>query len=269
MMPRLVIFSELDGPLQDPPASAFATAARVLEPVMRASVSLILTSRKTRAELEHVQQQLGIRDPFISESGAAAFVPAESFGGTVAGARPIAGYHAVEFGRAYADVVAALHRTARDLHVGIQGFSDMSVEDVARECQLTLLRARLAKLREYDEPFRILDPSPRARIRLFKALQAARLHCTSVGRYHHVGALLNRDAAFNLLRALYRRAHGTVFTIGLVDVAAGPHLLKPADHLVTLAGTDDATRTLNLVDWARAIEHVVGDVQSRGVLDCG
>jgi hypothetical protein len=132
MTPRLVIFSELDGPLHDPPGSAFASAARMLKTVIRANVSLILTSRKTRAELEHVQQGLGIRDPFVSESGAAAFIPPGYFGRDLPGTRPIAGYSAVEFGRTYSDVVAILHRTARNLRVAIQGFSDMSVEDVAR-----------------------------------------------------------------------------------------------------------------------------------------
>ena len=264
MTPRLVIFSELDGPLHDPPGSALAKAARVLDAVNHANVSLILSSRKTRAELEHLQQELGIRAPFICESGAAAFVPLDCFGGDVPGARQIAGYNAVEFGRTYSDVVATLHGTARKHRVAIQGFSDMSVEDVARECQVTLLRARLAKLREYDEPFRILDPHPGARLRLFKALQAARLQCTSVGPYHHVGAPLNKYAAVNLLRTLYRRAHDRVVTVALVDAAAGRHLPNSADHVVTLGNAD---RALDLVDWTRAIEDVVRDVQHSGALD--
>jgi mannosyl-3-phosphoglycerate phosphatase len=269
MTPRLVIFSELDGPLHDPPGSAFASAARMLKTVIRANVSLVLTSRKTRAELEHIQQGLGFSDPFISESGAAAFIPPDYFGRDVPGARTIAGYSAVEFGRTYSDVVATLHRTARNLRVAIQGFSDMSVEDVARDCQVTLLRARLAKLREYDEPFRILDPHPRARLRLFKALQAARLQCTSVGRYHHAGAPLHKYAAVNLLRTLYRRAHGRVLTVALVDAAAGRHLPNSADHVVTLGNADGVSKTLDLVDWAQAIEHAVGDVQHSGAIDCG
>jgi mannosyl-3-phosphoglycerate phosphatase family protein len=267
MTPRLVIFSELDGPLHDPPASAFANAARRLKTLIRANVSLILTSRKTRAELEHIQQELGIRDPFVSESGAAAFIPPDCFGGDVPGAHPIAGYNAVEFGRTYSDVVATLHRTARNLRVAIRGFSDMSVEDVAREWQVTLLRARLAKLREYDEPFRILDPHPRARLRLFKGLQAARLQCTSVGRYHHVGAPLDKYAAVNLLRTLYRRAHGRVLTVALVDAAAGGRQPNSADHVVRLGNADGAAKTLDLVDWAQAIEHAVGDVQHTGAID--
>jgi mannosyl-3-phosphoglycerate phosphatase family protein len=258
---RLVIFTEMDGPLHDPSAGAFAAAARVLETLRRANVSLVFSSRKTRAELEHIQQELGIRDPFVCESGAAAFIPRGYFGWNVDGARPIAGYEAVEFGGAYSDVVATLHRTAANLRVAIVGYNDMSVEEVARECQVTLLRARLAKLREYDEPFRILDPHARVRKRLFKALRAARLQCTSVGRYNHVGAMVDRHAAVNLLRTLYRRASSSLFTVALVDPAAGGNLLERQDHLVTLGNDDVAHETLDVVEWARAIEDVVHEVQ--------
>jgi mannosyl-3-phosphoglycerate phosphatase family protein len=265
MTSRLVIFSALDGPLRDPSASALAAAARVLEAIAPANVSVILTSRMTRAELEHIQQELGITDPFICESGAALFIPLACFGGAVPGSRPVAGYNVVEFGRAYSDVVSTLYRTADDLGIAIEGFSDMSVEDVARDCGLTLLRARLAKLREYDEPFRILDPRPRARIRLFKALRAARLQCTSVGRYHHAGARLDEYAAVNLLRMLYEPASSRLLTVGLVDSAAGHDRLDRPDYLVRLGSDDGADASLDIVDWALAIEDVVSEVRRTGV----
>jgi hypothetical protein len=45
------------------------------------------------------------------------------------------------------DVVATLHRTAANLRVAIVGYSDMSVEEVARECQVTLLIGEAARIR--------------------------------------------------------------------------------------------------------------------------
>ena len=41
--------------------------------------------------------------------------------------------------------------------VRVVGFSDMTVGDVAEECGLPVLDAQLAKLREFDEPFRLLE----------------------------------------------------------------------------------------------------------------
>ena len=141
----------------------------------------------------------------------------------------------------------------------------MSVEDVARECQVTLLRARLAQLREYDEPFRILDPHPRTRIRLFKHCKRLVFNAPASGAFTTWG--LDRYAAVNLLRRLYRRAHDKLLTVALVDPATGPHLVEPADSLVTLGSDDGASAPLDLVDWARAIQDVVRQVQHSGALD--
>ena len=137
----------------------------------------MLCSSRTRAEIEAIQQELEIAHPFVCESGGAVFIPRGYFGFAVPGARDLAGYEAVEFGRPYAEVVQKLHRTAERLAIEIVGFSDMSVEEVARDCHLSLLQARLAKLREYGERFRILDSNELARNRLVRALKANRLRC--------------------------------------------------------------------------------------------
>jgi hypothetical protein len=68
--------------------------------------------------------------------------------------------------------------------VEIRGFNDMSVDEVASECHMSLLQARLAKLRDYSECFRIRDPLPEARERLLTALVATRLRCLQGDRYH-------------------------------------------------------------------------------------
>ena len=113
----------------------------------------------------------------------------------------------------------------------------MSVEDVAIDCDLPLLQARLAKLREYSEPFRVVDAKPGALPRLFKALRAAGLDCTSRGRYHYVGAI-RRDLGGQFLRGLYRRAFGEVVTVAFGDHRSAAPLLRQADvPLVVQSGS--------------------------------
>ena len=76
-----------------------------------------------------------------------------------------------------------LRRTADRLRIDIVVFSDMSVEDVARECDQPLLQARLAKLREYSERFLVLDSVEKTRKRLFGALKSEGLRCIPLERY--------------------------------------------------------------------------------------
>src|SRR6185503_14509293 len=93
----LVVFSSLDGiPWQ---ASEWEEAARELRRLDDDErVPIVLCSSRTRAEVEAIQQRLGIRHPFVCERGAAAFVPAGYFDFSIAGSRDVAGYHALEFG---------------------------------------------------------------------------------------------------------------------------------------------------------------------------
>ena len=172
----------------------------------REHLPLVFSSSKTRAELELIQHELGISQPFICETGGAVFVPRGYFGFNVAPALDVAGYEVVEFGKPYTEVVASLHRAADRLDIAVVGFNDMSVEEVAIDCDLPLLQARLAKLREYSELFRVVDAKPGALPRLFKALRGAGLDCTSRGAYHHLGSM-HRDLGVQFLRGLYRRAY--------------------------------------------------------------
>jgi mannosyl-3-phosphoglycerate phosphatase len=261
--PRLpiVVFSDVDGVLRHPHEHSCTEAARALERLWREDVPLALCSSHTRAEVEWIQQELGIRHPFVCESGGAAFIPPGYFEFAVPGARDLAGYQAVEFGRPYAEVARTLHRTAERLRIEIVGFGDMSVEEVARECRVPLLQARLSKLREYGERFRVLDPAEATRGRLVRALNAARLRCISGEQYGQVGAQVDNSIGVRVLLDLYARDRGPVLSVGLVDELAGDKALQLVNHRVMVPDANPATRGVDMVSWAEAIVDSVESVR--------
>ena len=154
---RLVVFTDLDGCLLDHDSYSFAPAAEALAVLAAQGIPLVLCSSKTRAEIEMLQQDLGVAHPFVSENGGALFLPRRYFPFLISDGRSLSGYQAIEFGLPYYQLVETLHRVASDLNIPVVGFSDMTTEEVAKDCKLPLMVALLAKLREYDEPFRILD----------------------------------------------------------------------------------------------------------------
>ena len=79
----------------------------------------------------------------------------------------------------------------------------MTVGDVAEECGLPVLDAQLAKLREFDEPFRLLDADPAARSRFLKALHRRGLKAVSGGRFDHVTGDTDKGRAVAELRTLF------------------------------------------------------------------
>jgi mannosyl-3-phosphoglycerate phosphatase len=255
----IVVFSDVDGVLREPHAPLFADAARALAPLRFENAALVLCSRKTRAEIEAIQQTLEIRHPFLCEGGAALFVPAGYFGFEVPGSRDLAGYDVVEFGWPHADIVLTLRRTAQRLGIGICGFDDMSVEEVAREWGQPLLQARLAKLREYSERFRICEAGEAgdaARRRLFRALKAARVRCVADDRFALATAPIDIGLGVNLLRNLYDRAHGSLVSIGLADGMADEQMLHLVDRRVLVCDDDPAMR-VDALAWAQCIVDVV------------
>jgi mannosyl-3-phosphoglycerate phosphatase len=142
--------------------------------------------------------------------------------------------------------------------VAIAGVSDMSVREVAEACGLTMLDARLAKLREYDEPFRILDADPASRDRLLRALHRAGLRCVKGGRFDHVTGWIDKGASVATLRALYERAYGDVVTVGLGDSLNDLALLREVEIPVVVPNpaTGDAAHLLRKVPTARVTAEI-------------
>lgn len=204
-------------------------------------IPLVLCSGRTRAELEFVQQTAGLADPFVVEHGGAAFAPDGYFPDRLMdGTRRLVRCAVMEFGRPYAQVVELLRRASARARVEVVGFSEMSVDEVAAECGLTPLQARLAKLRDYEEAFRILDPTDGARARLWRALQSAQLGCLTEGRLDFVGAPVDLAVGVQWLASLYRRAAGPLVTIGVGDQPHHVPMLRRVDVPI-LASRDPAT----------------------------
>ncbi len=268
----LLIVSDLDGTLLDADTYSFAAAEPALARLHRAGVPLVLCSSKTRAEIEALLTQLGIDEPFVSENGGAIYLPESSWAGAETLGQHVGGRIRIELGWAYPEVVAHVRDAARDQNVLIRGFADMSVDDITRECGLAPLQAQLAKLREYDEPFRILDPDPAAGSRLLKALHRRGLRTVQGGRYHHATGDTDKGMAVEVLRLLFA-GRGPVTMVGLGDAPNDVALLRAVDLPVIVRNDhqDAAGRLLRKVPtarvterpgpagWAHAVSHILDD----------
>lgn len=164
----------------------------------------------------------------------------------------MSGYHVIAFGRPHHQVVEALLRTAETLGIEVRGFNGMSVQEVANECDLSLAEARLAQLREYGEPFRILAADPAVQSRLLNALRRAGLRCVNGGRFHHVSSGADVRRSVRTLTSLYRQRSGDVLTVGVSAGLTEPSLLREVDIPIVVLNTDvDTARVLRKVPTAR------------------
>ncbi len=274
--PFLVVVTDLDGTLLDHETYGCEEARETLDLLARTGVPVVLCSSKTQAEIAAVQRDLGIRHPCISENGGALFIPDDYFPFLPNVVRRLHNGVAVEFGSPYRDVVAALQVVAGRLHTTVVGFNDMSVEEVAQMCHLSLAQARLAKLREYDEPFRIMHPVPAARARLRAALHARGFRYTHGGRFDHVTGATDKGLPLAALSTLYQRNVGRrALTIGLGDSLNDLALLANVDipivvrnqatvttgRLLARLPAARLTRKSGPAGWSEAVREVLAAVR--------
>lgn len=247
----IVVFTDPDGTLLEHRTHPCGPHCEALRCLADRDVPIVLCSSRTRAELELIQQEFHFRHPFISENGGAVYVPRGYFSSSSDPAE-ISGYDVITFGGPHQQVVDALRRTAKTLGIEVRAFNAMSVQEVADECGLSLAEARLAQLREYGEPFRILAPNPAVHSRLLTALRRAGLQCVNGGRFHHVSSGTDMRRSVRTLTSLYRRQAGDVLTVGVSAAHTDPSLLREVDiPIVVLHPEVDAVGVLRKVPTAR------------------
>lgn len=247
---QIVVFADPERTLLDHRAHPCVPWCPALRVLADHQVPLVLCSSRTRAELEVIQQEFRFRHPFISESGAAVYLPRGYFShGLETGGR--SGYDVIAFGGPHQRVVETLRYAAAAQAIDVRGFHDMSVQEVADECRLTLAEARLAQLREYDEPFRILSKDQAVHNRLFGALRRVGMRCVTSGEFHHVSLGADVRRSVQSLRSLYRHQFGRVLTVG-VSTGHTDRLLREVDVPIVVRDPEiDVTSVLRTVPTAR------------------
>lgn len=226
---RIVVFSDPDA-LREDGVDGWATAREVLGALNAERVAVVLWGNETRSEMELIQNDLNLHHPFISENGGGLFVHHGYFRERPAAGRDTANYQVFDFGRPYYQVAEALHEVARKVGADVVGFSRMSIYDVAQECDISLSQARLAKLREYDEPFRIIDSEAATYSRICSALRRLSLRCFTHESLHHATGVADKTRSVRTLAAFYRHVSvGSVVTVGLAKERSETCLLKAVD----------------------------------------
>ncbi len=241
-----LVFTDLDGTLLDHDTYSFEPARAALEALRQAGVPVIFVTSKTRAETEFWRARTGNRDPFVTENGGAAVIPAGTF--------PFEAPEEIVLGTRYPVLVAALERAARAAGVRVRGFHSLSVREVAEAASLPLEQAELAKRREFDEPFEILDEAGAAA--LLAAIEAEGMRWTRGGRFYHITGNNDKAAAARGLIELYRRVEPEVATFGFGDGWNDAPLLDAVD--VPVAVLSPATQRLRELVPRAAVTRLPG-----------
>ncbi|MGH7538837.1 MAG: HAD-IIB family hydrolase [Gemmatimonadales bacterium] len=230
----LAVITDLDGCLLDARDYGFDPARAVLRRLRRWGVPLVLCTSKTRAELRVLFAALGSAHLAVIEDGGGILVPPGFARHTsLPGARRTRDGRLLGLSASYRVVRRAFRRLAHVTHGAVRGFGDMPAAELARMSGLTLHAARLAKRREFDEPFLFLRDGRRQAPRAHRFATRLGLAVTHGGRFFHLHGQTDKGWAIRLVRRLLLEpAHGTLTVIALGDSALDAPMLREADHAI-------------------------------------
>lgn len=244
-----MIFADLDGTFLDEGYGCHHTKP-IVDQLHALGGSVVFCSSKTREEIEYYRRSAGIDEPFIAENGGTIYIPKGYFPFDYAGAKT-QHYNIIRLGTSYQILRKKLAEIGQTTAAKLLGFGDMTLEELAYDTGLPLDLARLAKRREHDEPFRIVEGS---RARVLRAIRHEGLKCTQGGRYLHLTGNSDKGKAVAVLKSLYGEMFGRLETYAVGDGPNDAPMLRAVDKPFFIA---KAHMNARLNAWL-GILHTVG-----------
>lgn len=213
-LPKLVVFSDLDGTLLDHDTYSWDAAKPALDRLAERDIPVVLASSKTAREVEILQEQMGLSGrPAIVENGAG-----------------VIGVPGIDKAETYAALREALDRIAPALRHSFRGFGDMTVAELANVTGLPPDMARLAQERGYSEPG-VWSGSDTELDRFIAVLSAGGMTAQQGGRFLTVSfGGTKADAMDAVINALCPE-----LTLALGDAPNDRTMLEKADMGVIVA----------------------------------
>ena len=236
MKRQLLIFTDLDGTLLDYHTYSFRKALPALRYIQRRKIPLIICTSKTRGEIEVYQKKIKNSHPFIAENGGGIFIPWNYFKKIPSGLEKTDGYLIKEMGIPYTTLRRKLLEVANTYGQKIKGFGDMSAKEIRKRYGLNGKEARLAKQREYDEPFYFLStPDEKLLKRIRKEFSANGLKIVMGGRLSHLTGDNDKGKAVRSLIKIYEKEwKKKIISIGIGDSANDLPLLLTVNYPVVV-----------------------------------
>jgi mannosyl-3-phosphoglycerate phosphatase len=220
MAPRCVVLTDLDGTLLDARDFGYADALPAIGRLRAEEIPLIPVTSKTMAEMAPLALALGLSGPMIVESGGAIASREES------------GWTLIPLGVSVTEIRTRAKEIEARCGARLLLFSEMDEAAAGRSSGLTGEALGRSRLRQFDEPFLLLEGDLE---RVRRAAESAGLVVRQGGRFlHFCGPVTKGDAACRLLWTYPKRP----YVIALGDSPMDADLLPLADVAVIVPGID-------------------------------
>lgn len=267
---QMLVFSDLDGTLLDHYSYQATAAKQMLAQLSDANIPVILNTSKTLAEVKIIQQQLQLTSPFIIENGAAIYIPVGTFSQQPKDTEIKDGYWVKSFCSPQTYWLGFLAEHASEFADMYQGFTSLSVSDIAQLTGLSTDEAMRAKQRHFGEPINWLGDEKSKKAFMAHLIEKG-ANVVQGGRFIHVAGYCDKGQALTWLAEQYKADCNSesIGTIALGDGENDTAMLEAADFAVQIRSPIHSYPTLsrkhNVIQttlfgpegWSAAIEQLL------------
>jgi len=227
-MRNYIIFSDLDGTLLDHKTYTFDPALEALSIIKSRQIPLILSSSKTRAEIERIQSHLTLKDPFIFENGSGVFYDNQ----------------VVSFGINLTEIHNKI--TPLQKNFNFNCYSLLTIKQAIHYTGLTEEEAKLSQQRQFSEPIIWLDDDERKNDFLEKIHQLG-LNATQGGRFLTISSHHDKAKALKWIKNSLENDYQTKFiSIALGDGENDISMINACDIKILIKNNNEH---LQRSDW--------------------
>lgn len=235
MNKKTLVFTDLDGTLLDHYSYKTEDAEETIVALKFHDIAIIPNSSKTFAEIMVIREQLNLASPFITENGAAVYIPINYFEKQPQGTQIEGDFWVKPFCENKAHWLALLKQQANQFADMYEGFSQLTVQQLAELTGLNNQQASMAKQRQYGEPLNWLG-SDQAKAEFIEHMNKLGANILQGGRFLHVSGHCDKGQAQQWLALQYQNASSTqeVVTIALGDSDNDSAMLEVASIAVQI-----------------------------------
>lgn len=270
MLNDVLVFTDLDGTLLDHHTYSFAPALPMLQKLHTANIPVIPNTSKTFAELIELRKLIGLDGPFITENGAAVYIPIYYFKTQPADTTYQNGYWVKVFTKPREHWLSLIEKIKDRFEGKFNHFFNMSNQEIIDATGLSVKQARLAASRQYGEPILWLG-SDAEKTEFMLAISELGALPLQGGRFLHLSGQCDKGQALVWLTQQFQieRAIEHCTTIALGDGQNDVAMLESADIAVRVSSPVNAPPTLNKQTdvytsqahgpngWAECLEQII------------
>jgi mannosyl-3-phosphoglycerate phosphatase len=228
-----IIFTDLDGTLLDHDTYQYDAVVALIQAMQEQGIPIIPVTSKTFEEVTYIQKQLNISGPLVVENGAAIYLPKRSHLKQPTDSESIGDYWVVSFSepRSYwCDLIEQL----KSKYAGaFRGFSDMSIEDIAKVTSLPMDAASRASQRQFAEPLYWMSDLETKQA-LAKELSSLGANVIQGARFVHVSGKFDKGQAVTWLMKVFQQSNHQCYSIALGDGPNDIAMLEVTDKAVRI-----------------------------------